>query len=167
MCQRFHTFIKFVLVYTAPVVMTACGGGRPDPEPGHDTHALDSGEQCTIASRESPVESSPARSLGTQGMGIYRDPVTGEIGSPPASTYRVSSTERGMLQRSCEGLKSRVLPNGTTVLDLQGRFMGLSVARKNPDDTISTACFHSADPAEKFLAPEVSERVTPEVTDVR
>ncbi len=103
---------------------------------------------------------------GTEGMRVYRDPATGRFVRPPAAARGMSEAVQRMLSRSTEGLTSRVLPNGATALDLQGRFMNLSVARRNPDGTISTGCVHLVDQAGRHLHPEVSQS-DPKTEEVR
>lgn len=97
------------------------------------------------------VNEAAAGNQAMQSLRVYRDPETGQLGRAPGGSFTLSPEERRMLSRSTEGLTSRVLPNGAVALDLQGRFMNLSVARRNADGTISMTCVHDPDQAEMHL----------------
>lgn len=104
-----------------------------------------------------------------QSLRVYIDPETGQLGRAPAGVLALSREEHRMLSRSTEGLTSRVLPNGTVALDLQGRFMNLSVATRNADGTISMNCVNHPDQVEQHLSSNGSHTkpASKEVRDVR
>jgi len=97
------------------------------------------------------VNEAAAGNRAMQSMRVYRNPETGQLGRAPGGTFTLSPEERRMLSRSTEGLTSRVLPNGAVALDLQGRFMNLSIATRNADGTISMNCVHDLYQAEMHL----------------
>lgn len=61
---------------------------------------------------------------GAAAARVYVDPATGRIGRPPPGTMPRGDTAAGQrgLDRSHEGLEAQVLPDGTRLLHLQGRF---------------------------------------------
>lgn len=115
------------------------------------------------------VNEAAAGQQAMQSLRVYRDPESGRLGRSPGGALALSPEEQRMLSRSTEGLTSRVLPNGAVALDLQGRFMNLSVATRNADGTISMNCVHDAAQAERHFhqhAPAASPGGK-EVRDVR
>ena len=80
----------------------------------------------------SPAVAPPTTTAGAAGMMIAIDPETGALVPPSAAQMlRLTSAERTGLLRSSEGLTEVRLPNGTVMVDLQGRFMEYSVLRLN------------------------------------
>lgn len=125
-----------------------------------DEKAWQQAEQVNEASAGNPA---------MQSMRVYRDPETGQLGRAPGPPLALSPGEQRMLSRSTQGLTSRVLPNGAVALDLQGRFMNLSVATRNADGTISMNCVDHPDQAEQHFHSNGSpaEPGSKEVRDVR
>jgi hypothetical protein len=59
---------------------------------------------------------------------VYRDPATGQVRvvpSPAIPANALSLREQNMLNRSDEGLQSKVLANGAVAVNLQGRFQSM------------------------------------------
>jgi hypothetical protein len=52
---------------------------------------------------------------------------------------------------SVEGLTPVTLPDGGTMVDLQGRFQSVAIAKKNPDGSIAQACVETSKQAKEFL----------------
>lgn len=55
------------------------------------------------------------------------------------------------LNDSFEGLTAQLMPSGAMMMDLQGRFEATSIAKINPDGTISQACVTTQQEAKDFL----------------
>ncbi len=55
------------------------------------------------------------------------------------------------LNRSAEGLQARQVGNGLVSMNLEGRFLHISIGRKEADGSISTACVTDWASAEAFL----------------
>ncbi len=78
---------------------------------------------------------------GTAGMIVALDPESGAFGLPAARQADVLlRAEENMLSRSTEGLQAQYLPDGTVMLDLQGRFQEFSMARLGADGRIVFDC---------------------------
>lgn len=68
------------------------------------------------------------------GMLYYRDPETGELGMPPAGTMRAMQVDA--MNFSHEGLEVQILPDGSKMVDLQGRFQMSSTVHQGPDGLV-------------------------------
>jgi len=94
---------------------------------------------------------------GIEAARVYRDPETGELGPPPANAApfpaptELSAATRARLSRSDEGLQARTLPDGTQLLDLQGRFQNFSVVTLDRHGDKHLYCSHSVDQVERAL----------------
>jgi len=77
-------------------------------------------------------------------MMMARDPLTGELRAPTAEEMAALgaglSRAGQSLNYSDEGLKQVVLPDGTVMVDLQGRFMSTSVAFIDADGRLVRQC---------------------------
>ena len=63
----------------------------------------------------------------------------------------LEAADRSLLQ-SADGLRERQLPNGAVVVDLDGRFESVSLA-KIEGGKVSTRCVESPEEARRFLEP--------------
>lgn len=99
-----------------------------------------------------PTERTAQIAAMPQGMRVYRDPVTGQLGPPPAGVVSPGLTisEQRMLSRSDQGLKSRMLPDGGVAIDLQGRFSNMSTATLGSNGQATVNC--AITPAEASAA---------------
>jgi hypothetical protein len=111
-------------------------------------------------STQDEAQPSPAIvDTGIKAGRVFRDPETGELGPPPATipaeagipTARLSAATRQKLNRSSEGLQARTLPDGTRLIDLQGRFQNFSVATLDEHGEAHLNCSHSVDDIEQTL----------------
>jgi hypothetical protein len=95
-----------------------------------------SGESALLKERSAQIP------VATQGMRVYRDPQTGQLGPLPAGVVPPGLTisEQRMLSRSDQGLKSRTLPSGGVAIDLQGRYRNMSVATVGSDGQATVNC---------------------------
>lgn len=88
--------------------------------------------------------------LPAAGQKVAVDPQTGKIRKP--TQEEIQQLISGMqMNDSVEGLTPRVIGNSTVVVDLEGRFESVMIAKINPDGTLSKACVVSPGDAEKFL----------------
>lgn len=83
-----------------------------------------SAENKMEVSESAPVESEPLDLITethlSSGMLYYRDPETGELGMPPPGAMRAMQIDA--MNFSGEGLEVQTLPDGSKMVDLQGRF---------------------------------------------
>jgi hypothetical protein len=81
---------------------------------------------------------------------VYIDPETRKLGGPPPGTELpgLSIALQNKLSRSDEGLEKRLLPNGTLLVNLQGRFQNMSVVTMTPDGETHITCNHSTNDVE-------------------
>lgn len=90
-----------------------------------------------------PVPSAP-ETVVPGAMMMARDPLTGELRAPTAEEMAALgaglSRAAQSLNYSDEGLKQVVLPDGTVMVDLQGRFMSTSVAFIDADGRMVRQC---------------------------
>lgn len=110
---------------------------------------------------------SPAPTL--EALRVYRDPETGAlVKAPEIPGKALSPGLQRRVSRSTEGLAAKTLRDGTETLDLQGRFLVLSVAKRQADGTFATSCVHSAEAAAAAMTAEPdTAQPTEEASDVR
>lgn len=88
--------------------------------------------------------------VNSSGQQVAVDANSGKLRQPtPEEVQKL--TESMTMNDSVEGLSVRTLPDGGTVVDLQGRFQSVAIAKKNPDGTLAQACVESKKEAEEFL----------------
>ncbi len=94
--------------------------------------------------------------IAAQGMRVYRDPQTGQLGPPPAGVQPpgLSVAEQHRLNRSDAGLQQRVLPGGGVAVDLQGRYQSMAVATVGADGQAAVNCAVTPAQAEAALQGE-------------
>ena len=92
---------------------------------------------------------------GTAGMRIQLDPETGAPGLAGAPVQSLSATpeEAAALSHSSEGLRQVVLPDGSVMMDLQGRFEETVVMEIGPDGKLRTRCVQRPPAAGAVPAP--------------
>lgn len=64
---------------------------------------------------------------------------------------RLADSLKNALSTSSEGLTEVRHPDGTVTVDLEGRFQNFSVAKVNPDGTITTECVSDAKEVDQFF----------------
>lgn len=96
------------------------------------------------AAPESPAATASADPYAAAGMIVGKDPVTGRIGKPTpeqrAEIERSAPLASPALDRSGEGLTVVHRPDGSKMVDLQGRFQEYTVVRIGPDGRKSQVC---------------------------
>jgi len=90
----------------------------------------------------SSQESALQNPIPAQGMRVYRDPQTGQLGPLPPGVHPpgLSVVERQMLNRSDRGLQARTLPRGGIAVDLQGRYQNMAIATVGADGQPEVNC---------------------------
>ncbi|GEM_PF-2964500 len=142
---------KSATLSTALVAMVLLGTlavpahSGPPGDPG-STNVNNDPDHSTVVIVSPEIESGPARTQSrqtAQGMQLHLDPQTGErTYSAAAETTRTDEdTLKRALNRSDEGLKERVLEDGTRLVDLQGRFQNLFAARTDARGSVVLGCF--------------------------
>ncbi|MEN8108884.1 MAG: hypothetical protein ABFS22_12885 [Pseudomonadota bacterium] len=103
---------------------------------------------------ERPVQTPVA----TQGMRVYRDPQTGQLGPPPSGVvpHGLTTSEQHMLSRSDQGLQQRTLQSGGVAIDLQGRFRNMAVATVGAGGQAAVNC--ALTPAQAAAALKASQQ---------
>ncbi len=96
----------------------------------------------------------PAPALWAPGMIVAVDPETGALVLPsPAEVQRLRGAERTGLLRSSAGLVEQRFPDGTVMVDLQGRFREFTVVQADPSGRPRFECVHDAAALERLLGP--------------
>lgn len=97
--------------------------------------------------------------IAAAGMVAYIDPVTGGHTSNPTPEQRAAmqAALAAALDRSQEGLFDVVLPDGTVMRDLQGRFQNAVVVRRGPDGTLTYDCVTNVEGVTAAPAPPATE----------
>ena len=79
-------------------------------------------------------------------MMVFVDPETGERVSRPMTEAQRQMARSVQVDRSSEGLEVVRRPDGSIVVDLQGRFQHTAVARRGPDGSVQLDCDTDAEP---------------------
>ncbi len=88
--------------------------------------------------------------VNNSGQQVSVDANSGKLRQPtPEEVQKL--TESMTMNDSVDGLTAVTLPDGGTMVDLQGRFQSVAVVKKNPDGTLAQACVESKKEAEDFL----------------
>lgn len=111
--------------------------------------AIAAASVASVASARSAAPEPPAATAGADphaaaGMIVGKDPVTGRIGKPTpeqrAEIERSAPLASPALDRSGEGLTVVHRPDGSKMVDLQGRFQEYTVVRIGPDGKKTQVC---------------------------
>lgn len=96
------------------------------------------------AKQEAPAAS--AESVGQSGMLAFVDPETGELVSSPVTEEQKQFAERAGndLNFSDEGLVQQVMPDGSVMVDLQGRYQMSMVVDVQADGSLRARCTDDA-----------------------
>ncbi len=90
------------------------------------------------------------------------DPATGKLRQPSAEEVReLLQGLAPFVNQSVEGLQAKRLEDGTLRVDLDGRFENASLAKINPDGTLSLQCVSTTREAEAFLTNQIPAKNTP------
>lgn len=92
---------------------------------------------------EEKVSTKPTTANGAEaGMRVYVDPQTGELVSSPVTAeqrQQASAADAAFNQDNTDLVPVR-MPDGSIMVDLQGRFQQATVATVQPDGSIRTYC---------------------------
>ncbi len=92
-----------------------------------------------------PDAAAASQAAGSSASRVYIDPDTGRVGGPPEGVNPpgLSIAEQKMLSRSGRGLQVRQLPDGTRLLNLEGRFQNMGTATVSESGHVHLNCSHS------------------------
>ena len=96
-----------------------------------------------------PGLSTPSE-VGNSSLRAFIDPETGALSSQPAPRPS-GKTLMPALSRSNEGLTPITLPDGTVMVNLQGRFQNAGLARIDAKGVLHTICTEDLQNAKAFL----------------
>lgn len=83
-----------------------------------------------------PQQSGPPAPLGAAGMDIYRDPATGQIGTPPPGSVRPRA-----VQRAADAVeRPGTTPAGGVMLERPGGFMHSMSATRDDTGRVKVGC---------------------------
>ncbi len=118
------------------------------PARADETAASDPPKEPEAKDAPAQATAKPAASSGSSSLRVARDPETGAL-----RPLTPEETRRLLGRRPLAKTQPQVvtLPDGTRMMQLGPEHALLSVARKNPDGTITTSCIHGTDEARAFL----------------
>lgn len=87
------------------------------------------------------------------GQDVQVDSQTGQVKPlSPQEQRQLADGLRGLVNNSSEGLVGVKQPDGSTALDLQGRFQNVAVARVNEDGSVTESCVNDPRAAANFFS---------------
>jgi hypothetical protein len=92
---------------------------------------------AAISAPAASAVTAPTTVAGATGMRIFKDPETGEIGLPTAES---SALETDANSEDMTGLTTVTLPDGSIMIDLQGRFQESMVMQITPSGERVVTC---------------------------
>jgi hypothetical protein len=94
----------------------------------------------------------PAKHVQVASQDVPVNPQTAQIRPlTQEEAERLAREIKGMLSKSTDGLPQVKHEDGSTSMDLQGRFQNVTLARVNADGTVTHSCVDSPKAAAKFL----------------
>ncbi len=94
--------------------------------------------------------------IGASGQQVAIDAKSGKLRQP--TQEEIQALVAGMkLNDSAEGLTSKRVGNGSQIMNIDGRFENMMVAKTNPDGSVSTACVSNKKQAEAFLKADTAK----------
>ena len=101
---------------------------------------------------KSPAKTEKIGTAKVAGMQVAIDPHTGRLRQPTPEERQALARALGRtLNRSTEGLRTIVHPNGMKSVDLQGRFQSTSVATIDSTGKVKYRCLTNPAEAKAFL----------------
>jgi len=86
------------------------------------------------------------------GRDVQVDSQTGQVRQmTPEEAKQLADGLKGMLNKSTDGLVQEQRADGTVSMDLQGRFQNVTVAKVNPDGSVTQSCVDSREAAAAFF----------------
>ena len=110
----------------------------------------------TTPANHTPTNQAP----GTAGMVVAIDPETGTVGMPSAEQMKAFDEQmKTSLNQSEVGLEFINHPDGSTSVDLQGRYQSVSIAQIGPDGRAQTTCVSTPEAARAALTAPIGPEV--------
>ncbi|HEY3177043.1 MAG TPA: hypothetical protein VGK94_14920 [Candidatus Polarisedimenticolia bacterium] len=104
-------------------------------------------------------QQSITRAVGSQQVSV--DPATGRLQQPTRlESQKLASELSAMLERSIENLNVTNLPDGTTMVDLDGGFQHVAMGSLDTDGEVVLTCVDDPASAEALLQKGVVSRAT-------
>ena len=136
-----------VMIVTAIAVLTIAAITVVSRQSANST----SGPQKTPTATAN-VAGSKYTKVMVAGQEVQVDSQTGKIKPlTPEEAQRLAAGLKGMLSKSTEGLVEEHKSDGSTSVDLQGRFQNVTVARVNEDGTVTQSCVDNPRAAAAFF----------------
>lgn len=95
--------------------------------------------------------------VNSSGQQAAVDAKSGKLRQPTPEEVK-QLTESMVMNDSVEGLTPTTTADGGVMVDLQGRFQSVAIAKKNPDGTLAQTCVDSAKQAEVFFKGKPAEK---------
>lgn len=115
--------------------------------------------------KETAPTAAQAQSQGQSGMRAYVDPETGALVSQPVTEAQrleaAAAAEADNLNYSDIGLQKVMLPDGSVMVDLQGRYQMSMTVEVQPDGSLQASCTDSAHSAMGAHSHDLTTTATP------
>lgn len=138
--------------------LTAIGIAAAGFAARHGVHRTALTEPPLAAKQASEASLGDSARPGHAGMRVAIEPETGELVVPSPAQQKAMDRDlqedlelQEMLSRSDEGLHEEVLPDGTGMVHLQGRFQNASVAVIDAEGNLHTTCVENHEGAQAEL----------------
>ena len=146
--------MKNIISRVLGVLVFASSAGGISAEPITDTVTADgiaSGK--ADAAKEGAEYTTTNTNTGQMAGRVFINPETGKLGGPPPGVEPpgLSIATQNRLSRSSHGLQVQQLPDGTVLMNLQGRFQNMSVVTLDEHGEAHLICSHSVDHLEKAI----------------
>jgi hypothetical protein len=149
---KYWDHLKNIISRVLGVLVFASWAGCVTAEPNTVT-ADGSASVKADAAMEGAEYTTTNTNTGQMAGRVFINPETGKLGGPPAGAEPpgLSIATQNRLNRSDKNLQIQHLPDGTMLMDLQGRFQNMSVVTLDQDGEAHLTCSHSVDQLEKAL----------------
>jgi hypothetical protein len=151
---KYWDHMKNMISRVLGVLVFASSAGGISAEPITDTVTAEGSASVKAdAAMEGAEYTTTNTNTGQMAGRVFINPETGELGGPPAGAEPpgLSIATQNRLNRSDKNLQIQHLPDGTMLMDLQGRFQNMSVVTLDQDGEAHLTCSHSVDQLEKAL----------------
>jgi hypothetical protein len=152
--SKYWDHMKNIISRVLGVLVFASSAGGISAEPITDTVTVDgiaSGK--ADAAKEGAEYTTTNTNTGQMAGRVFINPETGKLGGPPPGVEPpgLSIATQNRLSRSSDGLQTQQLPDGTVLMNLQGRFQNMSVVTLDEHGEAHLICSHSVDHLEKAI----------------
>lgn len=136
---RGHNLLVVIAAFVAVLV-----AGMPSGVTGESLPGSPAGMQVMAGASGAGGGATKAVSAppGAAASRVYKDPVTGEMGAPPAAapSPQVPPAMEGAVNTSSQSLVETQDAAGGIKVDLRGRFRSFATATKGANGQVSTSC---------------------------